>query len=132
MTSISQRALGVREIPDREKPISELFRLAGDKWVNAKKKRDLIKGLKDTVLARRKREIIEEARALDQRMSKVDAEESVKASPEWEEYIRGLVDAEEMTEAAWVQCQELEMRYGEWQSAEANARKERQMGRQST
>lgn len=132
MTSISQRALGVKDMPERERPISELFRIAGDEWVAAKKKRDLIKGLKDTMLARRKRELVEAARQAGERMSKTDAEEIVKASDEWESYIRGLVEAEEATESAWVKCEELTMRYGEWQSAEANARKERHMGRQAT
>lgn len=116
-------------MPERERPISEIYRIAGDKWVAAKKKRDLIKGLKDTTLEREKRRLIDDARDLGERMSKVDAESIVKASKEWEDYIRGLVDAEEATESAWVECQELEMRYGEWQSDEANARKERHMGR---
>lgn len=130
--TISQRAHGTREMPEKERPISELFRIAGDKWVAAKKKRDLIKGLKDTVLIRRKREIIDDARHAGERISKVDAEDIVKASTEWEDYIRGLAEAEEATESAWVVCQELEMRFSEWQSAEANARRERQMGRQAT
>lgn len=132
MPTISQRALGVKDMPERERPISELFRIAGDEWVTAKKKRDLIKGLKDTILIRRKRELIEEARQLGERMTKTDAEDIVKASTEWEDYIRGLADAEEATESAWVKCQELEMRYGERQSAEATARKEWGMGRQAT
>lgn len=132
MSSISERAIAPREMPERDRPISELFRIAGDSWVAAKKKRDLLKGLKDTFLERRKRQLIEDARDAGERMSKVDAESIVKCSDEWEKYIEGLVEAEEVTESAWVKCQELEMRYGEWQSAEANARKERQMGRQAT
>lgn len=136
--SISQRALaasnppGVTDMPEKERPLSEQYRLAGDAWVAAKKKRDLIRGLKDTMLERRKREIIDDAHQAGERMSKADAEGFVKASTEWENYIRGLVDADEATEAAWVKVHEIELRYGEWQSAEANARKERQMGRQAT
>lgn len=136
--SISQRAVanslppGVSEMPEKERPISELFRLAGDRWVAAKKKRDIIRGLKDTMLIRRKREIIEDARLAGERMTKTDAEDIVKASTEWEDYIRGLAEAEEATEAAWIRCQELEMKFGEWNSEQANARKERQMGRQAT
>lgn len=132
MQTNSQRALGVQEMPERERPISELYRIAGDEWVKAKKQRDLLKGLKDTTLEREKRSLIDEARDMGERMSKVDAESIVKASADWEKYIRALVDAEEATESAWVKCQELEMRFSEWQSAEANARRERNMGRQAT
>ena len=132
MTSISQRALQPKELAEHERPISEQFRIAGDEWVQIKKKRDLIKGLKDTMLARRKRELLEDARQAGEKMAKTDAEEIVKASTEWEQYIRGLVEADAETEAAWVRCEELQMRFSEWNSAEANARKERQMGRQAT
>lgn len=132
MSSISERAIAPREMPERERPISELFRLAGDSWVAAKKQRDLIKGLKNTMFARRKREIIEEHRQQGIKIAKSDAEEMIEASDEWEQYIRGMIEADEATEAAWVKCQELEMRFSEWNSEQANARKERQMGRQAT
>lgn len=132
MVTNSQRAMGVRDLPEREQPISERFRIAGDAWVEAKKKRDLIKGLKNTMLERQKRDLIEEARESGSRMTNAEAERIVEMSAEWERYICGLVDADAETESAWVKCQELEMMYGEWQSREANARKERQMGRQAT
>ena len=132
MSSISQRALGAKDMPERERPISEQYRIAGDAWVHAKKKRDLIKGLKNTMLERQKRDLIEEARQAGNRMTNAEAERIVEMSTEWETYVRGLVEADAETEAAWVKCHEIEMRYGEWQSAEANARKERHMGRQAT
>lgn len=135
--SISDRAIAASrpiktaEMPERERPLSELFRIAGDEWVAAKKKRDILKGLKDTVFARRKRELIDDARQVGEKMTKVDAEDIIKASTEWETYIRGLIDAEEITEAAWVRCEEIQMRFSEWNSAEANARRERNIGRQA-
>lgn len=119
----------MKDMPEHERPISELFRIAGDEWVAAKLKRDLIKGLKTTMLERQKRDLIEEARQIGTRMTNSEAERTVEMSTEWEQYIRGLAEAERDTEAAWVRCQELDMRFGEWQSREANARKERQMGR---
>ena len=132
MTSISQRALQPKEMAEHERPLSEQYRIAGDEWVAAKKERDLIKGLKNTMLERRKRDLIEEARQSGSRMTNAEAERIVEMSTEWEQYIRGLIDADEKTESAWVRVHEIELRYGEWQSAEANARKERQMGRQAT
>lgn len=121
----------MRDMPEHERPISELFRIAGDEWVTAKFKRDQIKGLKNTMLERQKRDLIEEARQAGMRMTNAEAERIVEMSAEWEQYILGLAEAERDTESAWVRCQELEMRFGEWQSREANARKERQMGRQA-
>ena len=121
----------MRDMPAHERPISELFRLAGDEWVAAKFNRDKIKGLKNTMLERQKRDLIEEARQAGMRMTNAEAERIVEMSDEWEQYVLGLAEAERDTESAWVKCQELEMRFGEWQSREANARKERQMGRQA-
>lgn len=138
MTSISQRALQTRDMPERERPISERFRLAGDEWVEAKFKRDKIKGLKNTMLERMKRDLVEQsdrdrADGLRQKsLTNAEAERLVEMSTEWEQYILGLAEAERDTESAWIKCQELEMAFGEWQSREANARKERQMGRQAT
>lgn len=136
--SISQRALQPREMPERERPLSEQYRIAGDEWVEAKFKRDKIKGLKNTMLERMKRDLVEQsdrdrADGLRQKsLTNAEAERLVEMSTEWEQYILGLAEAERDTESAWIKCQELEMAFGEWQSREANARKERQMGRQAT
>lgn len=130
--SISQRALRPREMPEHERPLSEQYRIAGDEWVAAKKERDLIKGLKNTMLERQKRDLIEEARQSGTRMTNAEAERIVEMSTEWEQYIRGLVEADANTESAWIRVHEIEIRYGEWNSAEANARRERQIGRQAT
>ena len=119
----------MKDMPEHERPISERFRIAGDEWVEAKFKRDKIKGLKNTMLERQKSDLIEDARQVGTRMSNAEAERIVEMSTEWELYIIGLAEAERDTESAWIRCQELEMIYGEWQSREANARKERQMGR---
>ena len=135
--SISQRAIGAKDMPENERPLSERFRIAGDEWVAAKFKRDKIKGLKNTMLERMKRDLIEEAEqerreGLRQKsLTNAEAERIVEMGTEWETYIIGLAEAERDTESAWVRCQEIEMLFGEWQSKEANARKERQMGRQT-
>ena len=129
--SISQRALAASEMPERERPLSERFRIAGDEWVAAKFKRDKIKGLKNTMLERLKCDLIEEVRQSGNRMTNAEAERLIEMSSTWEEYIVGLAEAERDTEAAWVRCQEIEMLFGEWQSKEANARKERSFGRQT-
>jgi hypothetical protein len=134
MATISERAMGrpdPAEIPERERPLSELYRIAGDAWVEAKFKRDKIKGLKTTMLERQKRDLIEEARQAGTRMTNAEAERIIEMSTEWEQYIIGLAEAERDTESAWIKCQEIEMRFGEWQSQEANARKEQRISRQS-
>jgi len=135
MSTISERAaskLKPAEMPERERPLSEQYRLAGELWVDAKFKRDKIRGLKNTMLERLKRDAIEEAREAGNRMTNAEAERIIEMSTTWEEYILGLAEAERDTELAWIKCHEIELKYGEWQSQEANARKERQISRQST
>jgi len=134
-TTISERAaakLKPQEMPERERPLSEQYRIAGELWVEAKFKRDKIKNLKNTMLERLKHNVIEEAREAGVKVSNAEAERIIEMSKEWEEYNLGLAEADRDTELAWIMCHEIELRYGEWQSQEANARKERQISRQST
>lgn len=127
----SQRALGIREMPERERPISEVFRLAGDAWVLAEYEYDKLKALRDTVFERRRKAVVEAAKRAEIKMTLADAEREVVASDEWEQYERDLVEAKRIRDAAWVRRKEVELQFQEWVSSDANSRKERAMGRQS-
>ena len=57
---------------------------------------------------------------------------NVKASADWREFLEKMVDARAEANLARVKMKWTELRYGEWQSSDANARKERHFGRQAT
>lgn len=57
------------------------------------------------------------------------AERRVKASPDWATYIREMVDARTDANLKKAQMQFLQMRFTEWQDANASARAEMRLGR---
>ena len=126
--TLSSRAIGVAEMPERERPLSEEFRIAAKAWVELDKAARLLDELKTTTLAQMKTNLM--AKLGD--MPDAKAERLVKSDPDWEAYIRAMVDAKGEANLARVKMQWIEMKFSEWQSADANARRERQMGRQAT
>jgi len=57
------------------------------------------------------------------------AELTVKASPEWADYIKKMVRAREQANLARIEAEFLKMRFTEWQSQDANQRQELRMVR---
>jgi hypothetical protein len=55
----------------------------------------------------------------------------VKASTDWREFLTSMVEARAAANLAKVKMRWVELRFTEWNNADANARRERQMGRQS-
>lgn len=119
---------GVRSMPQRERPLSEMFRLAGRDWAEAEAKADLLEKLRDPTLEQMKTEKLQELN--EQGMAKVPEamlERLVKSSPQWEEYVRGMCHARELATAAWVERRAIELRMSEMIDGNANARTERRM-----
>jgi hypothetical protein len=130
--SISERAingsrLSPAEMPEKERPISEEFRIAAKEWVEQDKAARLLDEMKSVTLAQMKTNLMAERGD----MPDAKAERLCKSHPDWEAYIKAMVEAKAAANLARVKMQWIEMRYGEWQSADANARKERHMGRQA-
>lgn len=123
--SIAERAR-VRpvEMPRHERPISEEYRIAAKEWVEAEKTAALYEETKTSVLSQMMMKLGE--------MPVSKAEMRVKASDDWREFIEKMVDARAQANLARVRMKWTELRFAEWQSADANARRERQMGRQGT
>ena len=57
------------------------------------------------------------------------AELTVKASPEWADYIKKMVRAREQANLARIEAEFLKMRFTEWQAQDANQRQELRMVR---
>lgn len=122
--SISERARAtVQDIPENERPISEEYRIAAKEWVEADKLANLAEELKSAKLS--------EMMLRDTQLSINRAEAQAKASVEWREYIDDMVAKRGAANLARVKMKWVEMRFSEWQSSDANARRERQMGRQT-
>lgn len=111
------------EMPEAERPVSELYRLAAKEWVEKEKAASLLEESKTSVLSQKMLALGE--------MPVSRAEMHVKASPDWHDYIRSMVEARAEANLAKVKMKWTELLFAEWQSADANARRERQMGRQA-
>jgi hypothetical protein len=125
--SISQEAVaksGVREMLERDRPISEEFRLVAKQWVDAHAAANLLEETKSTVLSRMMMNL-----GSDLPVNR--AEMQVKASADWHEHLEKMVEARKRADLLRVQMKYIEMRFSEWQSNDANQRKERTFGRQS-
>ena len=100
-------------------PWSEQFRLAAKAWVELDKAANMLEESKSAVLAQR---IAAQGDVAYNR-----AEMAVKASPEWHEYIKSMVDARSAANLKKVQMEYLRMKFTEWNSDEANKRSEKKL-----
>lgn len=123
--SIAERAIAAAEIPEHERPISEQFRIVAKSWVMADASARLLEEMKTTRLEQQKQRLIE----VEGDMPDSHAERRVKATPEWETYIQGMVDAKTEANMRKAQMEFLRMRFTEIQDANASARAERRLSR---
>lgn len=110
-----------KEIPEDERPLAELFRIAAREWVDLDSAANLLEECKSAVLSERMQALgnIPVSRA----------ELKVKASPEWREYLQKMVEARSAANLARVKMKWIEMRFSVWQSSEANQRAEVRLSR---
>lgn len=109
-------------MPETERPISELFRVAAKEWVEADKLANLAEELKSAKLS--------EMILRDATLSINRAEAQAKASTEWREYIDDMVSKRSAANLARVKVEWLRMRERELDRADWAQRTERKMGRQ--
>lgn len=97
-------------------PWSEQFRIAGEDWAEKEAAASLLEDSKSAVMAQR------QAMLGDMAVNK--AEQIVKASPDWMEYIERTIEARKEANLAKVNMEMMRMKFTEWQNAEANQRTE--------
>ena len=102
--------------PQSNLPWSEQYRIVAKEYVSLKAAADMLEETKSAVLAKRM------AALGDMPVSR--AEMTVKGSDEWADYIKTMVSAREQAELKRVQLKYLEMKFMEWQSANATRRSE--------
>lgn len=98
------------------RPWSERYRVAGEEWADKESAAQLLEDCKSAVMAQRQAELG------DIPVNK--AEQIVKASPGWREYIENTVEARRLANKAKVNLEYMRMCFSEQQSKEANQRKE--------
>lgn len=97
-------------------PISEQFRVTAKEWVDANSAAELLEETKSAFLSQLM------ARQGDVPVSR--AELTVKASPEWSDYVTKMVKARERANLLKVKLEFIRMKFSEAQSFEANRRAE--------
>ena len=112
--------MSVTDLPERDRPLSEQFRLVAKAWADADAAANLLEETKSASLAQRMLKLGD--------MPVNRAEMTVKGSDEWHEYLEEMVAARKEANLRKVQMEYIRMRYGEWQATNANARDERRMG----
>lgn len=118
--TISERATAnIRPLPERDQPISEQYRIIAKDWVALDGAARMLEASKDAVLS----QMI--GRLGDMPVAK--AERTAKASPEWGDYIKKMVEARTASNLKRVHLEFIRMRHSEWIAGDANARAERRL-----
>lgn len=97
-------------------PLSEQFRLVAKDWVDKDAAASMLEETKSAVLSQKM------AALGDMAVSK--AELQVKASPEWADFIKKMVDARTAANLAKVKLEWIRLKFNEWQSEAATKRAE--------
>lgn len=97
-------------------PWSEQFRVVAKAWVELDEAATLLEESKSAVLSQRMNALGD--------MPVSHADRSVKASPEWSDYIDKMVRARTAANLKKVQMEYLRMKFSEWNSGEATRRAE--------
>jgi hypothetical protein len=115
---------GVADLPQHERPLSEQFRIVARAYVDADGAARMLAEMKTTTLEQKKNALI----AADPKLADNAAERQVKASPEWAEYIKAMVDAKTKANLLEYKLEYIRMRSIERNSINATAREEMRMG----
>ena len=104
------------EAPQSNLPWAEQYRVVAKEYVALKAAADMLEECKSATLAKRM------AALGDMPVSR--AEMAVKASDEWSDYIKTMVNAREQAELKRVHLEYIRMKFQEWSSANATQRAE--------
>lgn len=130
--TISERALGIREVPEKDRPVSEVFRLQGEAWAEAAHDALINKLLKDTFFERLRQSIYDEQIEAGNKISMNEAGRIATMSSEYEGYLRNLAAKKLEEDRAWVKRKSVEFGFDDLQNRDANARRERDIGRRGS
>lgn len=119
------------EIPEDQRPISELHRLKSIEYVQAYKHWKMIDETEKVKFQRLKQAYIDDCRILEPTTKVTDAaaERYVQCSNEWEEHLRNKVELDATVKLLQLDLATLKMRHEEERMHSANRRDERYLSR---
>lgn len=120
MTTSERATASIRELPSRDQPISEQYRIVAKEWVALDGAARMLEGCKEAVLS-------QQVKAQGD-IAVAKAERNAKASPEWRDYVVKMTEARTAANLKRVQLEYLKMKHMEWTSRAANARHEARLG----
>ena len=121
--TISQRATAM--MPEREQPLSELYRIAGEEWADAHAAAGVLEETKSADLSRR---IIAHIKAHGP-MPFNRAEAEIKGSDDWIAHCQHIIELRKNADKLRIRMKSIEIRFTEWVNANANNRHEARLGR---
>lgn len=98
------------------RPWSEIFKQAADDWADKEAAAQLLEDTKSAVMAQK------QATLGDLPVNR--AEQIIKATPEWYDHIKTVVEARRVANMAKVNLEYIRMKFTEWNNEEANHRAE--------
>lgn len=100
--------------------LADRYSMVAAKWVDEDNAARLLEETKSTTLEQRKNALV----AKNPKMADAHAEREVKAAPEWEEWIKAMVNARTRANRLNMALKVIAMRHSEQQSFEATKRAE--------
>ena len=113
------KSIKAREMPLRDRPLSELLRITGKQWAEHEAAYTALKEAKTTTLERLKTALIEE-----EKMAEAKAERLAKCTPEWGEYLDLMAEENKLRLDLKIEVDCIFMMNSERIDKNANARKE--------
>src|ERR1700690_666146 len=98
---------------------ADRYRAQGETWADLESAAQLLEDCKSTVMAQRQTALGD--------IPVNRAEQMVKASPDWEEYVKSCVEARHQANLARINLEAVKMAFNEWNNVEANNRAEMKM-----
>lgn len=115
----------IAQMKERDRPLSERYRLAANEWCEADAIARRLEELKTTALEQQKQKLIRERGAVPDS----HAEREVKAAPAWEEYILNMVEARTVANRLKVTMEVLRMEERELRDRNETIRAEMRLSR---
>lgn len=129
MAKISERALGITEIPERDRPVAEVFRLKGEEWARADADAYIAEKLKDTVFERLRQSIYDAALMASEKISLNEAGRRASMSESWEQHVLEIGAKKQRANQLWVERKAIEIAHEDLKNRDSNLRHEKQLSR---
>lgn len=100
---------------EENRPLSEVYLEAAEDWCDKDAAAQLLEDTKSSIMSQKQV-------ALGADLAVNRAEQVVKASPDWHEYLEKIVEARRVANLAKVKLEYIRMRHMEWVNNESNNR----------